>query len=123
MFLSRAARKVDTKIVLRGTLAALFFAANGAYADPKVPAYIQNKYGLPCAPDCTLCHANDRGGFANYRTITVNGVQKGGFGVTMKNFGLNPLDPSTWDSSFAAAEQGKSDTDADGTPDVEELMN
>lgn len=117
------APRIRASAALCGLLGAtLFVAARSASADPNIPAYIQNKYALPCAPDCTLCHANDRGGYANFRTITINGAQKGGFGVTMKNLGLNPIDPSTWDPAFAAADSKNTDTDADGIADIDEIM-
>jgi hypothetical protein len=116
----RASRVASRALLVASTFAALITAGR-AHADPKAPGYVQNKFALPCAPSCTLCHANDRGGFANYRTITINGTQKGGFGVTMKNLGFVPTDQSTWDPAFALAEQDKTDTDEDGVPDVEEL--
>lgn len=119
----KRATRLGSSALVAASFAATFFAATRAGADPKAPGYLQSKYGLSCAPDCTLCHDSDLGGYARFRVITVNGQQKGGFGVTIKNFGFVPTDQSTWDPAFAAAAaaQPPSDTDGDGVPDIEEL--
>jgi hypothetical protein len=73
-----------------------------------------------------FCHNSPYGGGGNYRdAITPSGQHVAGFIVALKTHGFTPdggPNP-TWDAAFAAIEQQKIDTDQDGTPDIEELID
>jgi hypothetical protein len=90
-----------------------------AAADPAAPAFVQERFGLPCTPECTLCHATISGGFGNKRMV--NGKS---FIDAIEKCGFVPTDQSTWPTSFQACETNPmfiTDTDGDGTPDMQEL--
>jgi hypothetical protein len=90
-----------------------------ARADQAAPAFVQERFGLSCTPECTLCHSTSPG---NYRLIrTVNGKS---FIDAIKRCGFDPIKPDTWPTSFQACETNPmfiTDTDGDGTPDMQEL--
>jgi len=106
-----------------GSLAAVLFAAEPVRADPGLPSYLQENYGLSCAPECTFCHRTAVGGFGNERLATTpSGTTKEGFIATLRNVGriVAPA-PNTWDAAFANVAAARVDTDLDGTPDIDEL--
>jgi hypothetical protein len=87
------------------------------------PAFVQQRFGLSCAPDCTLCHARSPGGYGNIRTVTVNG-QMNSFIAAIEACGFVPTDQNTWGPSFDNCEKNpafQKDTDGDGVKDMEEL--
>jgi hypothetical protein len=114
-------RKLSCRVVAGAALVAGLCISVEASADPNAPGYVQTAYGLSCTPQCTLCHATNAGGFANIRKIVVNGQSKGGFITTLEADGFVPTDQSTWGPAFAKCEANKTDTDGDGTPDIQEL--
>lgn len=100
-----------------------FLATRLASADAAAPAFVQQRFGLSCAPDCTLCHARSPGSFGNIRTVTVNG-QTNAFIAAIEACGFVPTDQNTWGPSFDACETNPAlakDTDGDGTFDMAEL--
>lgn len=120
--------------------AALFGAAllpaHAAHADPLAPGFIQQKFGLECVPDCTLCHQTTAGGYGNYRSAVSASGQKTGFLfiIDLKACGFDPLrKDATWDAAIATCEgptppagfpQGQKwppDADGDGVSDMDEL--
>jgi hypothetical protein len=90
-----------------------------AAASEPFPAYIAEKYDMPCVPACTLCHLTNLGGAANikpdpsfaYTLLTVDAMNH------MLEAGL----PETMDWALAGMEAMGSDTDKDGSPDITEL--
>jgi len=103
-------------------LAALFMHRT-AGADPLAPDKIRQKYNLSCTPQCTLCHGTNLGGYGNYRIITVNGMQKAGFILTLRDkCGFVATDQSTWDPALSKCDSDPTiDTDGDGESDGNEL--
>lgn len=100
-----------------------FVVTRSACADQAAPAFVQQRFGLSCAPDCTLCHARSPGSFGNIRTVTVNG-QTNAFIAAIEACGFVPTDQNTWGPAFDACENNPSlakDTDGDGVFDMKEL--
>lgn len=100
-------------------LAASFTVALPAAASEPFPAYIAEKYKMACVPACTLCHLTNLGGTANLK-------KEPSFVYTLlladaMNHMLSPGLPETMDTALATMEAMGSDTDMDGSPDIEEL--
>jgi hypothetical protein len=84
-----------------------------ALASLSFPPAIQSELSLGKAPDCTLCHRSDAGGFG---TVTRP------FGRTMMTqFGLTAANVAALRSALAGSDAAKFDSDGDGTSDIDEL--
>jgi hypothetical protein len=112
----------------RGATAVGVFAAVVSVAEPArayygLPEHLKNTYNLPCTPECTFCHGTNLGGKGNERSATTpNGTTKSGFIATLRDVGhIVAVDQSTWVPAFNLVESMGTDTDLDGTPDIEEL--
>lgn len=89
----------------------LLFAPRAANATPGFPDVIAEHLQLASAPSCALCHA----GTQARGTVTTP------FGVTIRSRGAQAYDDDSLRTALdALAAEGK-DSDADGTPDIEEL--
>src|SRR5262249_28544371 len=86
-----------------------FSAAAGA--TPNFPQALADHLGLSQAPECSLCHVGEPG------LGTVNSP----FGKSMRARGLVPYDVNALDTALDALEAEHTDSDGDGTPDIEEL--
>jgi hypothetical protein len=89
---------------------------------PRLQSWLEGKFNKPfCAPQCTVCHVTNLGGFG---TLNV-------FGANLKKYGGLigiPNDPnfaSDIDKYFAAVTAGMAngDSDGNGVPDLTELGN
>jgi hypothetical protein len=91
-----------------------------AAASEPFPAYIAEKYEMPCVPACTLCHLTNLGGATSFRVpglgFTLLTIANDVTGATIES-GV----PESMDPNFAAMAAMGTDTDMDGTPDLDEL--
>jgi hypothetical protein len=93
--------------------AALLSGSTSALASTSFPPVIQSELSLAKAPECTLCHRNDVGGFG---TVTRP------FGRTMMTqFGLMGANVAALRSALSGAEAAMLDSDGDGVSDIDEL--
>ncbi len=84
-----------------------------ALATPNFPPEIETHLMLDYLPDCSLCHQ----GTQNINTVTTP------FGLSIKAAGLegHPNDTAALDLALDKLEADMTDSDKDGTPDIEEL--
>jgi MYXO-CTERM domain-containing protein len=83
-----------------------------ALASPAYPEALQSDTGAPCAPPCTVCHRDANGGFGTVVTP---------FGKAMIAAGLVAADTDSLKAALKDLQTNQTDSDGDGTPDVEEL--
>lgn len=83
-----------------------------ALATPGFPGGIKTALSLSAEPGCEVCH---QGGIGSSSTVTVP------FGVTMKANGLKKNDNASLSAALAAITTAKTDSDADGVSDIDEL--
>ena len=88
----------------------LVFARNAA-AMATFPAEIQKHLNLTYTPPCTLCHATMAGG----------GLMATKFGQSMVAAGLT-VNIATLDPALDALNANKTDSDGDGTPDIQAMQ-
>ncbi len=95
-------------------LAALIIAtARAAEASPDFPEALASELDMPCPPTCTVCHRDLNGGFF---TVTKP------FGKAMIDVGkLSARSPEEIPAALQALDAAASDSDGDGTSDVDEL--
>lgn len=104
---------------LAAAFGAILTLAAPARASEPFPAYIAEKYEMPCVPACTLCHLTNLGGATSFRVP--------GLGYTLlevvQDTGatIEAGVPESLDPNFAAMAAMGTDTDKDGTPDLDEL--
>jgi len=95
------------------TATVILSSSGPALASVSFPPLIQSQLSLAKAPDCTLCHRNDEGGFG---TVTRP------FGRTMMTqFGLMGANVAALRSALSGSDAAKLDSDGDGTSDIDEL--
>ena len=82
-------------------------------ASPTFPVTVQNHLSLPEAPECTLCHATEAGGLG---TVTRP------FGVTLRARGAQAGDTASVVTALNAMAAEGTDSDGDGTGDIDELL-
>ena len=103
-------------------LALALTASASALASPDYPTDIVTDLGITCrpvlpasadptVPDCMLCHASSAGGD---KPTTP-------FGISMVGFGLVPGDKAALQAALNKMEAAKTDSNGNGTPDIEEL--
>lgn len=96
-----------------GIVAVAALSSAPALASLSFPPVIQSELGLVKAPDCTLCHRTDAGGFG---TVTRP------FGRTMMSqLGLTAANTAALRSALSGADAAKFDSDDDGVSDIDEL--
>jgi MYXO-CTERM domain-containing protein len=93
-------------------LAALF-ASDLAQASPSFPEALKSDLGLSCAVTCSLCHSGGQTGAGTVNTP---------FGASMRAHGLASGDTASLQAALDAMGMDLTDSDGDGTPDVEELV-
>jgi uncharacterized protein (TIGR03382 family) len=94
-------------------MALLAWALPVALASFNYPAALQAEVGVDCAPTCTVCHATADGG---------TGTVTQGFGVAMQGAGLTGGgDEAGLRAAVAALSDDGTDSDGDGTSDVDAL--
>lgn len=87
-------------------------APRSSGASPDYPGRIQQELDMPCAPSCTICHRDNRGGL---------GTVSQPFGKAMMAAGLRFFAPQTINPALAELEAQHTDSDGDGQGDVLEL--
>src|SRR5262249_7781627 len=91
----------------------MVLVAGRARASSDYPQAVRGKLGLSRAPDCILCHSDDKGG---------NGTIVTWFGLSMQDFGVQGKRPDLLDAALDRLREEDTDSDADGSPDIEELQ-
>jgi hypothetical protein len=91
---------------------AAVLAGGLAHASSIYPPEVRSHLGLSYTPDCSLCHANGQTGFG---TVTTP------FGKSMRARGLVAQNIASLDTALDALAAEKTDSDGDGTPDIDEL--
>lgn len=90
-------------------------AAFPALASPEYPGTVKVKLGLVTIPQCTLCHATNAGGA---------GTANRPFADSARDLGLSGgSDTTQLEGVLDAMQAAGTDSDMDGTPDIEELTN
>jgi hypothetical protein len=122
---------ISTMLAAAAMLCSLAWSGS-SHASDTFPAKMQETLDMPCAPQCTVCHLTNEGGFG-----TIKGDS---FGEVAYGLGLRATDDGCIPTLLAALERGATgdacggslqepdgsgagiiDTDADGAPDVAEL--
>ena len=93
-------------------LSLVLLPVTSADASNGFPDAIRTTLQLPDGPACTLCHNGDEGGLDTVITP---------FGVTMLRLGVVATNVSSLNAALLTAEAEGSDSDFDGTSDIEEL--
>lgn len=83
-----------------------------ARASESYPEAIDRALGTPCPPACITCHTRPSGGELTANTLV---------GISMRRAGLKCCDTSLLFDVLATLEANGTDSDTDGTPDIEEL--
>lgn len=91
-----------------------FWRPAPAQASPSFPGELESQLDMPCAPACTVCHRDARGGVGT-------AVQP--FAQAMVGAGLELKKPELIAPALEALELGAVDSDNDGVADVDELEN
>jgi len=90
-----------------------FFASvSVAWASPSFPAVVAEELAMPCTPNCMLCHETVAGG---------TGTATQPFASTCMSAGMMIGDDASMAEALATIEADGTDTDGDGTPDIEAL--
>jgi hypothetical protein len=97
-----------SKLLLSGAV----FLAGTAFASPPFPPEIRTHLSLSQTPDCSLCHVNGQTGFGTVNTP---------FGKSMRARGLLAGSIASLDTALDALAAERTDSDGDGTPDIDEL--
>lgn len=93
----------------------LLFLASAALASSSYPAAVEGDQGMPCAPQCTLCHTTNAGG---------GGTVTSAFGVAMMDRGMaGGSQTNLVLAALASMGTDGVDSDGDGIVDVDELTN
>lgn len=84
-----------------------------AQASPNYPDALKSDLGLSCAVTCSLCHSGGQTGAGTVNTP---------FGASIRAHGLVSSDTASLQAALDAMGMDLTDSDGDGTPDVEELV-
>lgn len=99
---------------MRRSLPMLLFAlAAPAAATSGFPTVIRDTLALDAAPACLLCHTATAGGA---------GTATKPFAVSMRAAGLVPFNVTSLEAALTALEADGTDSDGDGTGDIDELV-
>ncbi len=90
----------------------MMFLFSLAWASPSFPAVVAEELAMPCTPSCILCHETVAGG---------TGTATQDFAGTCMSAGMMVADDASMAAALAQIEADGTDTDGDGTPDIEEL--
>ncbi len=82
------------------------------HASATFPTELQQDWGLPSTPDCTLCHSSDLGGTG---TVTTP------FGRSLLEQGTMGMDNGSLRAALAVLKADNTDSDGDGVSDYDEL--
>ena len=90
----------------------LALVAPDARASQRYPNAIERALDTPCPPDCTTCHTTRDGGALTANTPV---------GISARRAGLEGGDTSLLLDVLGTLETNGTDSDTDGTPDIDEL--
>jgi hypothetical protein len=90
----------------------MLLLVSSAWAISNFPPMLEESLGMPCQPQCTVCHETNVGG---------SGTVTQPFGIAMMGAGLLTSDLTSLDAAVAELEAAGTDSDGDGEPDVAEL--
>lgn len=91
----------------------LIFLVSLASASPAYPSALATGLSTPCTPACTVCHQTNAGG---------NGTATSAFATAMMTEGLTGgSNTDSLTTALDALTTAGTDSDGDGTPDVEQL--
>jgi hypothetical protein len=93
-------------------VASAMLVATSAGASESYPNAIERALDTPCPPDCTTCHTTRSGG-----SLTANTP----VGISARRAGLECCDRAQLLDVLGTLETNMTDSDSDGTPDVDEL--
>ena len=97
------------KLLLPGLV---LLGATSARATPTFPGVIRTELGLSSTPQCAVCH---QGGQTAVGTVTTP------FGAALRQRGLVFYNDASLRAALNSLATEKVDSDADGTPDTDEL--
>lgn len=92
---------------------ATLLGSGSALASADYPEAVKSDLGLSCAVTCSLCHAGGQVGVGTVNTP---------FGASMRAHGLVSGDAASLQAALDAMGMDLTDSDSDGTPDLEELV-
>jgi hypothetical protein len=125
-------RTKPARLATRGSLAAAValvavLCAPTARANPAFPQKLKDILGMPCLPQCTVCHNDNNGGIGTLKYITNKAgmTMQNGFGRNLQSKSMGVLDGGVPDSIgpaiMIAMMGGPFDSDGDGVSDFDEL--
>src|SRR5215207_8767529 len=88
-------------VVSAGLLGGALWSAS-AQASQTFPSAISEALGMPCAPNCTICHATELGG---------NGTVVKKFGMSAKAAGAGPISVDALRAALVKMRDMKTDSD------------
>jgi len=99
-------------IIGSAVLFSVLLVARTVSASPDYPEALEKAADAPCPPPCTVCHRDTNGGA---------GTVVKPFGEAMINAGLDANDVGLLQTAVDTLRQDKTDSDGDGTSDIDEL--
>lgn len=93
-------------------LLALSVASTSGLATANFPPVVHRVLGLDADPGCTLCHSRAEGGGSANKPVA----------RSLKDAGLRMGDEASLEAALAQLEADGTDSDGDGTGDVDELV-
>lgn len=104
--------RIHRPVVLGSAFLLVLLACANAQASPSFPGELESQLDMPCAPACTVCHRDARGGVGT-------AVQP--FAQSMILGGLVLKKPESIAPALQAVRTNLIDSDNDGATDVDEL--
>jgi hypothetical protein len=98
-------------IVSGGLLGGALWSASAQASQP-FPSAISDALGMPCAPNCTICHATEAGGAGTVVKL---------FGNAAKAAGAGPISVDALRAALVKMRDTQVDSDSDGVTDIDEL--
>lgn len=84
-----------------------------AVASPAYPSTLESDLSTPCLPSCTVCHQTNAGGPGTATTAFATAMQAQGL--------VGGTNTDSLQTALDALTAAGTDSDGDGTPDVEQL--
>ncbi len=106
-------------VLATAAVAALGFVAAPALASPEYPEAVQEHLGMPCAPQCTICHRDNRGGISTATKPFAEALKDPD--PDCETCGLVKNDVAKVGPALDIVRDKGFDSDDDGMGDIEEL--